>query len=100
MSKPNVFLALFFLFFTSFAFGQAPSAGSAEIEKRVESILSKMTLEEKIDYIGGFNDFYVRAIPRLGVPAIEDVGRADRSAQLRSRHHDGRRHSVSRNLGS
>jgi beta-glucosidase len=30
-----------------------------------------MTLEEKIDYIGGFQDFYVRPIPRLGVPAIK-----------------------------
>jgi len=30
-----------------------------------------MTLEEKIDYIGGFQDFYIRAIPRLGVPAIK-----------------------------
>jgi len=30
-----------------------------------------MTLEEKIDYIGGFQDFYIRAIPRLGLPAIK-----------------------------
>ena len=30
-----------------------------------------MTLEEKIDYIGGFQDFYVRPISRLGVPAIK-----------------------------
>jgi beta-glucosidase len=44
---------------------------SPDVEKRVESILQKMTLEEKIDYIGGSQDFYVRAIPRLGVPAIK-----------------------------
>jgi len=37
----------------------------------VDSIFGKMSLQEKIDYIGGFNDFYVRAIPRLGLPAIK-----------------------------
>lgn len=30
-----------------------------------------MTLAEKLDYIGGYNDFYVRPIPRLGVPALK-----------------------------
>ncbi len=30
-----------------------------------------MTLEEKIDYIGGLNQFYIRAIPRLGVPELK-----------------------------
>ncbi|MGD0744838.1 MAG: glycoside hydrolase family 3 C-terminal domain-containing protein [Verrucomicrobiota bacterium] len=41
-------------------------------EKRAEDLLSKMTLEEKIDYIGGSsNGFYIRAIPRLGTPWIK-----------------------------
>ncbi len=40
-------------------------------ENRVEAILKKMTLEEKIDYIGGFNSFYVRAVPRLKLPALK-----------------------------
>jgi beta-glucosidase len=43
---------------------------SAEVEKKVDSILSKMTLDEKIDYLGGLNDFYIRPIPRLGLPAF------------------------------
>jgi beta-glucosidase len=42
---------------------------SADIEKRVESLLGQMTLEEKIDMLGGENAFYIRAIPRLKVPA-------------------------------
>ncbi len=52
--------------------GGAPSAAAPDpvVEKRVESILSKMTLEEKIDYIGGVDTFYIRAIPRLGLPRI------------------------------
>jgi beta-glucosidase len=41
------------------------------VEKRVEDLLSRMTIEEKIDYIGGTNGFYIRAIERLGVPAIK-----------------------------
>ncbi len=46
---------------------QAP----VDVEKRVDSILSQMTLEEKIDYIGGVDSFYVRAVPRLKLPAIK-----------------------------
>ena len=46
-----------------------PQAQSGE-EGRVEAILAKMTLEQKIDYIGGVDGFYVRAIPELGVPAL------------------------------
>jgi beta-glucosidase len=42
----------------------------AEIEKRVEGILGQMTLEEKIDILGGVNGFYVRGVPRLGVPQL------------------------------
>jgi beta-glucosidase len=41
-----------------------------EIEQRAASILKQMTLEEKIDYIGGVDSFYVRAVPRLGLPAL------------------------------
>lgn len=52
-------------------FSLALNAQTADIDARVEQILSKMTLEEKIDYIGGYNDFYIRAIPRLGVPEMK-----------------------------
>jgi beta-glucosidase len=41
------------------------------VEKRVEALLSRMTLEEKIDYVGGTRGFYIRALERLGVPAIK-----------------------------
>lgn len=41
-----------------------------EIETRVKAIVSQMTLEEKIDYISGDKGFYIRAIPRLGIPEI------------------------------
>src|SRR5580700_11108616 len=41
-----------------------------EVETRVDSILSKMTLAEKIEIMGGINDFYTRPIPRLGIPSL------------------------------
>ena len=42
-----------------------------EVEKRVDSILGKMTLEEKIQIIGGINDFFTRPIPRLAIRALK-----------------------------
>lgn len=43
-----------------------------EIVAKAKTIVSKMTLEEKIDYMGGDKDgFSVRAIPRLGLPAVK-----------------------------
>jgi len=49
-----------------------PAATSAPdaVEQRVEAILSKMTLEQKIDILGGQDDFYVRAYPELGLPRL------------------------------
>jgi beta-glucosidase len=63
-----VFILLLSLASTLFA--QAPQA-PPDVEKRVDAIVNQMTLEEKIDYIGGVNGFYVRAVPRLGLPALK-----------------------------
>lgn len=43
------------------------------VEARVDSILEKMTLEEKIDLIAGVDFFYLRGVPRLGVPRLRMV---------------------------
>jgi beta-glucosidase len=40
------------------------------VKKRVEALLGKMTVEEKITLIGSVNDSYTRAVPRLGIPAL------------------------------
>jgi beta-glucosidase len=50
---------------------QTTTPPKIEVEKRVDSILGKMTLEEKITIIGGINDFFTRPIPRLGIPALK-----------------------------
>src|ERR1700723_833938 len=53
----------------SFASAEQPS--TSQIDDRAQAILKKMTLEEKIDYIGGSDWFYIRAVPRLGLPAFK-----------------------------
>ena len=41
-----------------------------EHEARARELVGRMTLDEKLEYIGGYNSFYLRAIPRLGIPEI------------------------------
>ena len=49
---------------------QAPVPAGADVERRVDSILGQMTIEDKIDLLGGVNFFAVRGIPRLGLPVL------------------------------
>lgn len=41
------------------------------IEERVDDLVKRMTLEEKIDLLAGYNDFYLHPCERLGVPAFK-----------------------------
>lgn len=41
-----------------------------EAERKADSILSLMTLDEKIEYIGGDSIFFLREIKRLGIPSV------------------------------
>jgi beta-glucosidase len=58
--------------FLAVTFALVPSATSApgDAEQRVEAILSRLSLEQKIDLIGGQDDFYIRAYPELGWPRL------------------------------
>jgi beta-glucosidase len=58
------------LFVCAAAFAQAPAATNADVAKRADTYLGKMSLEEKIDYIGG-TGFAVRAVPSVGLPSFE-----------------------------
>jgi beta-glucosidase len=49
--------------------GAAPNRGP-EVEKRIDALLKRMTLDEKLDYLGGSDGFYIRANPRLHLPAL------------------------------
>lgn len=72
-TKPQPKIAvLFALFFVALVAALVPFATAApnDVEQRVEAILSKMTLDQKIDMLGGEDDFYIRAYPELGLPRL------------------------------
>ena len=50
---------------------QAGSPRTPAVDSRVDSILSRMTIQEKIDLLGGVDGFFVRGVPRLGVPRFK-----------------------------
>ena len=41
-----------------------------EATKKADSVLALMTLEEKLAYIGGYKDFFIRPIERLNLPEV------------------------------
>ncbi|WP_321438937.1 glycoside hydrolase family 3 C-terminal domain-containing protein [uncultured Bacteroides sp.] len=57
------------LFIGSFGFIHAQSE-TALVEARVNDLISKMSLEEKIQYLGVYDNYCIRPIERLGIPQI------------------------------
>ena len=47
------------------------SATPSAVERRVEDMLSHMSLDEKIALIGGVDGFFVRGMPSLGLPPLK-----------------------------
>ena len=43
----------------------------ANVEGRVDSLLKQLSLEEKIDLIGGVDAFYIREIPHIHLPRLK-----------------------------
>jgi beta-glucosidase len=70
MSNRRLLVAVILLSLGQFTIAQA-LLPKADVEKRVDSILSQMTLDEKIEIIGGTNDFFTRPIARLGIPSLK-----------------------------
>jgi beta-glucosidase len=63
------FFLLFVLpLFLAWSQGQT---SSSDVEARVDSLLKKLTLEDKIDLIGGVDDFYIRANEKIGLPRLK-----------------------------
>lgn len=48
--------------------GSSAPITDADAERRVDSILSRMSLEQKVDLLGGVNSFYIRGYKDLGLP--------------------------------
>ena len=44
---------------------------SGGVEARVDSLLKQLSLEEKVDLIGGVDDFYIRDIPHIHFPRLK-----------------------------
>lgn len=44
---------------------------TTDANKRIENIMNQMTIEEKIDMLGGYNRFSIRPNERLGIPEIK-----------------------------
>lgn len=71
LSTPRRLQAFFLiLVFVSPAVAQSTPQSPAT-ETRVDSLLKQLTLEEKVDLIGGVDDFYIRAIPKIGLPRLK-----------------------------
>lgn len=70
MRRALTLLLILVVCIPAFAQGQAPAVTNADATKRADSYVDRMSPELKIDYIGG-TGFAVRAIPELGLPALE-----------------------------
>ena len=69
-NKPALILILLNIALIS-TWAQQPSASSPAIEARVDALLKQLSLDEKIDLIGGSDDFYIRQIKHIGLPALK-----------------------------
>jgi beta-glucosidase len=54
-----------------FGFAQLGGNNASAVEKRVDGLLSQMTLEEKLDLLGGETPFRTHPIARLGIPYFQ-----------------------------
>ena len=62
-----------FLLTASFyaAAAQAPAPDSPAIEAQAHAMVSKLTLEQKIELIGGVDNMYTRSMPSIGLPRFK-----------------------------
>ena len=44
---------------------------AVERERRVDSLMSQFTVDEKIDFLGGVDGFFIRDVPRVGWPRFK-----------------------------
>jgi beta-glucosidase len=56
---------------TLLAFAQAPAPDSPAIEAKAHEMLSKLTLEQKIELIGGHDDMFTHPEPSIGLPQFK-----------------------------
>src|SRR5580704_7437495 len=70
LRKVQSFCLLLLLFILP-SMGQTAAPSQAATEARVDSMLKQLSLEEKIDLLGGVDSFYIRANQRIGLPRLK-----------------------------
>jgi beta-glucosidase len=71
MMRKSRSICLLLVLFVLPAVCQTAPVSQAATEARVDSLLRQLSLEEKIDIIGGVDNFYIRANQRIGLPRLK-----------------------------
>src|SRR5450631_4414926 len=53
------------------SYAQAPAPDSSDIEAKALSLLGKLTLEQKIELIGGVDSMFTNAEPSINLPRLK-----------------------------
>ncbi len=64
-------LALVLTGWTFSVAAQAPAPDSPAIEEQAHAMLSRLTLEQKIELLGGIDSMYTHAMPSIGLPRFK-----------------------------
>ncbi len=70
-SKPLQLILVVLCLVSVPAFSQAPQPDTPQLEKNVDELLSKLSLEQKIGLLTGTDDMFIHNIPEIGMPAIK-----------------------------
>ena len=65
----HVFIITFFALFITGCSNKQKKTN--DVNKRIENIIAQMTIEEKIDMLGGYNRFNIRPNEHVGIPEIK-----------------------------
>lgn len=74
--KKKIVLSIVLLNFVCIMYGQEkfkpfqPPVSYEQADKRADTVLKKMSIEEKIQLINGYNDFYIRGFKKYNMPEI------------------------------
>src|SRR5215470_12595265 len=69
-----ILISVSFTYVVSFAQTPTPTPSpqpAATAPRTAESIVQQMTLEEKLDLLGGVDGFFIRDVPRLNLPRFK-----------------------------
>src|SRR4030042_330399 len=71
IKRCNWLISILLLIVSTTTSGQVYKDPDASVGDRVNDLLPRMNATEKLNYIGGYNSMYIRAVTRLGIPAIK-----------------------------